>query len=175
MNVEPQASRTLNFSRVESSRRRWLASLSLGSLILGATPLSAQSGRFNLLAPISGHVGRCDATPERIGAIPPEANRTFTLYLDDEPSRVLSVTTSPRGSVATFTTNITVSAGANRREGERLTADYDPNGRLLSGMRTAFALGTPAKASEPARQALSPSEAADALELAKRLVARCAR
>lgn len=156
-------------------RRLRSGAVGLVAFVGCAVPLRAQIGRFQIFAPIAGASGRCHATPIQ-SAIPGEAaNRVVRLDLDGEPQRNLSVTTNARGGVATLVTFLSASAGGSRREGERAMARFDANGQLLRGERSYFTVATPATMSEDRSQPITKDDADAALQLAKRVLERCAR
>ena len=144
-------------------------------LAIGTMSARAQVGRFPMFAPIAGATGRCQSSAAQAAVAGEAANRTMHLHLDGEPERDLMVATNARGGVARFTTTISVKAGVSRREAEYVSAQFDPNGKLLHGERMYMTVGTPATVTEDRRRALTTDEADAALQLAKKLIQRCAR
>jgi hypothetical protein len=139
-------------------------------VILLSIAMLSQIGRYPVLAPIAGATGSCHAAPAAPDLASKALNRTFSLQLEGEPRRTFAVSTDARGGVSYFSASYATLAGATRRDGERVTATYDANGRLHSGRRSSFANGA-----EGPSAPLDAPDAVSALALARAIVARCAR
>ena len=140
-----------------------------------SVPLYAQIERFQPLAPIAGAAGRCYTTAARNAVAGEHANRTVTLRLDGAPQRELSVTTNGRGGIGQFSTSVDALLDASRHAGERVTAQYDPNGQLIRGERLYLATEPSGAGAREKSQPITKDDAADALQLAKRVLERCVR
>ena len=130
----------------------------------------ARVGRLPVLAtPIRGAV--CGTMPVTAELRSSGVDRLFNV---DEPGRprLLTVGVTAAGKPSMLMVMMSTRQG-RRREGESVTVFFGTDGRVLSGDRTAYTTGIPARSSDDRQLGLLGTDSAQAKSLARVLLQLC--
>lgn len=130
----------------------------------------ARIGRLPVLAPMRAATTSCRALPVN-RALRDQGITGGVMARDSVARRLVSVGTTANGRVKTLSAMMSDSTGPHRSEMESVFILFDAEGRVQSGSHSAMTGGTPARLSEDRRGGLLPSDTAEAVALARALVA----
>lgn len=127
---------------------------------------AARIGRLPVLAPLRATGTPCGTALPITAELQRDGIESGVLVRDTLLARTVSLALTADGHAKVLLAMMSDSTGAQRRELETVTVVLGPDGRVLTGSRSAMTSGTPSRASEDRRGGLLPADTAQAIALA---------